>query len=110
MYPGKSSIGYPGLRVDVKIWTHRDATARIEKYQTRVDSDDDWELVVLNLLRRPSGIAENYGVQRRSEGGSESRHGERGLFIYMPQKLDPSCRGTSHSASICRQALDVGGN
>ena len=69
MYPGKSSIGYPGLRVDVKIWTHRDATARIEKYQTRVDSDDDWELVVLNLLRRPSGIAENYGVQRRSEGG-----------------------------------------
>jgi len=36
--------------------------------QTRVDSDDDWELVVLNLLRRPSGIMENYGVQGEEEG------------------------------------------
>lgn len=31
-------------------------TMKEKRYQTRDDSEDDWELVVLNLVRRPSGI------------------------------------------------------
>ena len=37
-------------------------------YQTRVESDDDWELLVLNLVRRPSGIVEDCAL-RGGEGG-----------------------------------------
>lgn len=47
------------------------------KYQTRADSDEDWESAVLNLVRRPRGMA------GRGEGGMEggTRVGKRGLFI-----------------------------
>jgi len=37
-------------------------------YQTRVDSDDDCEFVVLNLVRRPSGIlTRGFGDGREGE-------------------------------------------
>jgi hypothetical protein len=35
-----------------------------KRYQTRDDSEDDWELVVLNLVRRPSGIVKWEGGGR----------------------------------------------
>ena len=45
------------------------ATLKGMSYQTRVDSEDDWELVVLNLVRRPSGIAEDYAIRGGSRTG-----------------------------------------
>jgi hypothetical protein len=53
--------------VGVRIWSHGSTAAKVVRYQTRVDSDDDWELVVLNLVRRPSAIAENYGFREKGE-------------------------------------------
>ena len=41
----------------LEYWFHGGVTADIVRYQTRVDSDDDWEFEVLNLVRRPSCIA-----------------------------------------------------
>ena len=58
------------------LWPRGDDVTEIMRYQTRVDSDDDWESVVLNLVRRPSGIA------REGGGQSESPVKERELFIY----------------------------
>lgn len=49
------------------LWPRGDDVTEIMRYQTRVDSDDDWESVVLNLVRRPSGIAGEGGGQNESE-------------------------------------------
>lgn len=49
------------------LWPRGDDVMR---YQTRVDSDDDWESVVLNLVRRPRGIAREGGGQSESERAS----------------------------------------
>jgi len=48
------------------------------RYQTRVDSDDDWESVVLNLVRRPSGIAWEYVREGRVE--RDPARGERVIY------------------------------
>ena len=91
------------------------------RYQTRVDSDDDWESVVLNLVRRPSGIAWEY--VKEGEGRTKARLGEK--VIYTPEDMllakpsltrlsgersVPRCSGTCMTPSVCRSALNVGGN
>ena len=88
------------------------------RYQTRVDSDDDWESVVLNLVRRPSGIAWEYSMSGRG-GYNEALLGEGVLFIHSTcywakpslTRPVPRCSGTCLTPSICRPALNIdGGN
>ena len=49
-------------RMEIRI-TQARSNMGMTRYQTRVDSEDDWEWVVLNLVRRPSGIAEDYALR-----------------------------------------------
>ena len=83
-------------------------------YQTRVESDDDWELLVLNLVRRPSGIVEDC-VLFVEKGEGHTTWGGRIIYTlenmsWAKPSLTRSVRGKISSLlhlapSICRQAL-----
>jgi len=66
---------------------------KIMRYQTRLESEDDWELVVLNLVRRPSGIVEVYALSGMGvEGRERERERERVIYTLRKHVIGPSQR------------------
>ena len=117
--PGRARLGILGCggegRVRVRIWSDSNDATRVMMYQTRVESDDDWELLVLNLVRRPSGIVEDCALRGGEGGEGHTTWGGRIIYTlenmsWAKPSLSRSVRGKISSLlhlapSICRQAL-----
>jgi len=100
----------------VRIWSKSGGAVQKTRYQTSVDSEDDWELVVLNLVRRPSGIAEDCAPWGGS--GTEPGLGRERYLYYARDTVPGQATGWTknrslllwHTSDTKHLPLDIGGN